>query len=188
MLKILEAQKHSITLVEENTGLCEDIAAESGAMVMNGDVTNPEILDEIKVKDSEFVFAVTGNEETNFLAAVYAKQAGAKKVISRVSEAKHSILLQRLGVETVIPEFTLARELANRVSSPTIFRLLNPLESNVELVERRVDSGMSGKSIGKVNENQRYNIIATFHEGKFRVAKPNDKLEDGMKVIVVREK
>ena len=188
LLKILEKQKHNVTVIEENKEICDELAAESNSTVINGDATEPELLDELKLKEVLYVFAVTGNEETNFLASIYAKQAGAEKVISRVGEAKHSLLLERLGVETVIPEFTLAMELANRVSSPTIFKLLNPLESNVELFEKKVDKGMAGKKIAKVNKDQRYNVIATFHEGKFHVAKPDNVLKEGMKVIIVRER
>ncbi|MFA5412672.1 MAG: TrkA family potassium uptake protein [Candidatus Micrarchaeia archaeon] len=188
LLNILERQRHAITVVEENKDICEEIAAESNATVINGDATTPELLDDIKVGTMDHVFAVTGNEETNFLAAVYSKQAGARNVISRVSEAKHSLLLQRLGVETVISEFTLARDLANRVSSPTIFKLLNPIESNVELAEKGVDGGMAGKMVADVNRHQKYNIVAIFHEGKFRVPGADALLEEGMKLIIIREK
>ena len=188
LLKILEKQRHNVTVVEEKKDICDELAAESNETIINGDATNPELLDELKVKEMDYVFAVTGNEETNFLAAVYTKQAGAEKVISRVSDARHSLLLERLGVETVIPEFTLAMELANRVATPTIFKLLSPLESNVELFEKKVDRGMAGKKISKVNKDQRYNVIATFYEGKFHVAKPENALKEGMKIIIVRER
>ncbi len=188
LLRILEKQRHAIIVVEENKDVCEEIAAESNATVINGDATTPELLDEIKVGTMDHVFAVTGNEETNFLASVYSKQAGAKNVISRVSEAKHSMLLQRLGVETVISEFTLARDLANRVSSPTIFKLLNPIESNVELAEKKVEGGLSGKRVAEVNKQQKYKVVAIFHEGKFHVPDANAVLGEGMKIIIVREK
>ncbi|MDD5096443.1 MAG: TrkA family potassium uptake protein [Candidatus ainarchaeum sp.] len=188
LLRILEKQRHTVIVVEENKDVCEEIAVESNATVINGDATTPELLDEIKIEGMDHVFAVTGNEETNFLASVYSKQAGAKNVISRVSEAKHSLRLQRLGVETVISEFTLARDLANRVSSPTIFKLLNPIESNVELAEKKVDGGMAGKMVADVNRQQKYNIVAIFHEGKFHVPGADAMLQEGMKIIIIREK
>ncbi len=188
LLRALESQRHSITIVEEDAEVCEEIAAESKAMAINGDATDPKLLDELKVGEMDYAFAVTGNEETNFLAAVYAKQSGAKKVISRVSEAKHSLLLQRLGVEPAISQLTLARELANRVSSPTIFKLLNASESNVELVEKRVDSGMNGKTVQQVDRNPKSNVVATFQDGRFRVARHDDVLKEGMRIIMVREK
>ena len=147
LLRILEKGNNKITVVEENKGICDELAGESNSLIVHGDATDPELLDELKMKDVDYVFAVTGNEETNFLSSVYAKQEGSGKVVSKVSEAKHSLLLERLGVETVIAEYTLAKELANRVATPTIYKMLNPLESNVEMFERVADKGMAGKIV-----------------------------------------
>ena len=188
LLRILEKGKNKITVVDQEKEKCDEIAAESNAVIVHGDATDPELLDELKLKDADYVFAVTGNEEINFLSSVYAKQEGSVKVISKVSEAKHSLLLERLAVETVIAEYVLARELANRVISPTIYKMLNPLESDVEMFERTVDKNMDGKKIGKINKEQKYDIISVFREGKFTVAKPENVLKEGMKIVVIRKR
>ncbi len=188
LLRILEKGKNEITIVEEKKEICDEIAAESNAVVVHGDATDPELIDELKLKETDYVFAVTGNEETNFLSSVYAKQEGSGKVISKVSEAKHSLLLERLGVETVIAEYTLARELANRVISPTIYKMLNPLESDVEMFERTVDSGMAGQKVGKLDKEKKYNIISIFEQGRFMVAKPDQTLKEGMRIVVIRKR
>ena len=188
LLRILEKGKNKITVVEMEKEKCDELAAESNAVIVHGDATDPELLDELKLKEADYVFAVTGNEETNFLSSVYAKQEGSGKVISKVSEAKHSLLLERLGVETVIAEYTLAKELANRVATPTIYKMLNPLESNVEMVEKIVDKGMSGKRISKINKDKDYTIVSVFEEGRFIVAKPDQSLKEGTRVVILRER
>lgn len=188
LVRILERGKNQITVVEEDKAICDELASETRAVVIHGDATEPELLDELKLKEVDYVFAVTGNEETNFLSSVYAKQEGTGKVISRVSEAKHSLLLERLGVETVIAEYTLAKELANRVTTPTIYKMLNPLESNVEMVEKMVDKGMSGKRVNKLNKEKDYTIVSLFEEGKFVVAKPDKTLKEGTRVVILRER
>ena len=188
LVRILERGKNQITVVEEDKAICDELASETRAVVIHGDETDPELLDELKLREVDYVFAVTGNEETNFLSSVYAKQEGTGKVISRVSEAKHSLLLERLGVETVIAEYTLAKELANRVTTPTIYKMLNPLESNVEMVEKMVDKGMSGKRINKLNKEKAYTIISVFEEGGFVVAKPDKTLKEGTRVVILRKR
>ncbi len=188
LLRILVKGKNDITVIEEKKEICDELAAESNAVVVHGDATDPKVLDELKLKDADYVFAVTGNEETNFLASIYAKQEGAKKVVSKVSEAKHSFLLERLAIETVIAEYTLAKELANRVVSPTIHKMLNPLESNVEIYEKVVDKGMDGKKISKINKEKKFNIIATFVDGMFWVAEPEQILKEGTRVVIIRER
>lgn len=188
LLRILERGNNKVTIVEQDKIICDELASETRAVVIHGDATEPELLDELKLREVDYVFAVTGNEETNFLSSVYAKQEGAGKVISKVSEAKHSLLLERLGVETVIAEYTLAKELANRVATPTIYKMLNPLESNVEMVEKIVDKGMSGKRINKINKDKDYTIVSVFDEGRFIVAKPDKTLKEGTRVVILRER
>ncbi len=187
LLRILEKGNNKITIVDENKEICDELAGESNALVVHGDATDPAVLDELKLKDADYVFAVTGNEETNFLASIYSKQEGAGKVVSKVSEAKHSFLLERLDIETVIAEYTLAKELANRVTSPIIYKMLNPLESDVEMFEKTVDRGMDGKKVGRINKEHKYEIIALFQEGKFIVAKPENVLKEGMKMVIIRK-
>ncbi len=189
LLRILEKSgNNKITVVEENKEICDELAGESNALVIHGDATDPEVLDELRLKEADYVFAVTGNEETNFLTSIYAKQEGSGKVVSKVSEAKHSFLLERLAIETVIAEYTLAKELANRVATPTIHKMLNPLESHVEMVEKIVEKDMAGKKVSKLNKDRKFNIIATFEDGMFKVAKPDEMLREGIRVVIIRER
>jgi len=188
LLRILERGNNKITVIEQDKMICDELASETRAVVIHGDATEPELLDELKLREVNYVFAVTGNEETNFLSSVYAKQEGAGKVISKVSEAKHSLLLERLGVETVIAEYTLAKELANRVATPTIYKMLNPLESNVEMVEKMVDKDMAGKRVSKLNKDKGYVVISVFDEGKFTIAKSDQTLKEGTRVVILRER
>ena len=189
LLRILEKSgNNKITIVEEKKEICDELAAESKELIVHGDAADPELLDELKLNEADYVFAVTGNEETNFLTSIYAKQEGTVKVISKVTEAKHSFLLERLKIETIIAEYTLAKELANRVTSPVIYKMLNPLESDVEMFEKTVDSKMDGKKVGKINKDNKYEIIALFDEGKFIVAKPENVLKEGMKIVIIRKR
>ncbi len=188
LLRVLERGSNKITIVEQDKAICDELASETHSLVIHGDATEPELLDELKIREADYVFAVTGNEETNFLSSVYAKQEGAGKVISKVSEAKHSLLLERLGVETVIAEYTLAKELANRVATPTIYKMLNPLESNVEMVEKIVDKGMKGKKVIKINKDNDFIIVSLFEEGRFMIAKPDHVLREGSRVVILKER
>lgn len=184
LLRILKGAKHKITVVDSDKSVCDETASEFDTQVVCADVTDPEKLEELKPQESDFVFAVTGNEETNFLVSVYAKHAGAKKVISRASEAKYSLMMEKLGVEPLIPELTLARELANMVLSPLVSKMLDPSFSNVEMFEKDVDAGMKGKSVAELSK--KFSIVSIFKEGRFIPPQPDTILEEGMRAIVVR--
>lgn len=187
LLDILESRKHKIWVVDENREVCNALATERAVSVIFGDATDPALLDELDLKEMDYVFAVTGTDETNFLSGVYAKQAGAKKVICRVRSVKNSRLLDKLGIESVISEFTLAAELANRVSSPAIHKLLSPQESRLEFVEKIADKGMHEKEICEIIKDKNTHAIAIYDGKKFRIAKQNEKVQEGSTIIILRE-
>jgi trk system potassium uptake protein len=189
LLDILEQRKHKIIIVDEDKEVCNDIATEKSVLAVHGDVSDPKTLDELDLPKADYVFAITGTEESNFLSAIYAKQAGAKKVICRVDSLKHSKILDTLGIESVVSEFTLASELANRASSPAIHCLLNPLESKLEFIEKKADKGMVSKSIKHLQENKNYLIIAIREpDDSFKLAFPTERLKEGSTLIMIRER
>jgi trk system potassium uptake protein len=179
-------KKIKATVVDIDREVCDLIAGESDANIICGDATDPELLEELKVGEADYVFAVTGSEETNFLVSVYAKHMNAKKVISRASEMKYSSLMERLGVEPLVPELTLARELANMVQNPLISLMLDPTDSNIEMVEKEVNGGMKDKTVHEVEDKNNFTIISVYHEGKFLFPSNDFKLKEGMKIVVVK--
>jgi trk system potassium uptake protein TrkA len=184
----LLAKKHKVTVVDHKRDVCDEVAAESDANVICGDATDPDLLEELEVDKVDYIFAVTGNEETNFLVSVYAKHNNARKVISRASEAKYSNLMERLGVEPIIPEMTLVRELTNFVLSPLITAMLDPNESQIEMHERDVSGGMDKKTVEEVSDKNDFTIISVFDDGKFLFPSADFELKEGMKIVVVKHK
>jgi trk system potassium uptake protein len=179
-------KKHEVIVLDRDKEVCESIASESNLQVICGDTTDPDRLDELKLGTADFVFAVTGHEEANFLVSLYAKHAKAKRVVCRASEAKYSRLMERLEVEPLLPESTLARELANMVMHPVISKLLDPRFSQIEMMEKEVAGGMVGKSVADVSGSQKFTIAAVYDGKDFQPAEPSFVLEKGMKVVVVK--
>jgi len=185
LLQLLENSDHGITIVDKNKEVCDLIASESRAVVVHGDCTDPELLDSLKLEGMDFVVGVSGEEEVNFLAAIYAKQAGARHIIARSNSRQHSAILQKLGIDAMIPEITLARDLANQIVNPTIFAMLNPGESNVELFEIQITKKQDGEKVHEAVKHPGVSILALFDGKKFSLPKPTDRLKAGTIAIVV---
>ncbi|MCI0503397.1 TrkA family potassium uptake protein [Candidatus Micrarchaeota archaeon] len=184
--RILEGKRFKVTIVDENRAVCDEVAGETNAAVICGDVSDPKLLEELKLDKTDFVFAVTGSEETNFLVSVYARHMNARRVISRASEARYSRLMEKLGVIPLIPETTLARELANAVLNPMISMMLDPSYSNVEMFEKEVAGPLVDKTVKEANEKNDFAVISIIMEGKFVEPKPDFVLKEGMTLVVVK--
>jgi len=187
LVRFLEGKKSmDITVVDSEKKVCDILASDSNVQVICGDATDPALLDDLKLGKCDFVFAVTGSEEVNFLTSVYAKQADSKKVISRASEPKYSKLMEKLGIEPLIPEYTLARELANMVISPAISKLLDPGYSHVDLLEYDVGSDLADISVPDAEKKKKFIIVSIYENGEFLAPGPGLVLKKGMKIVVLK--
>jgi len=71
-------------------------------VVLNGDVLDPEILEEASVGSVESVVAVTDDDETNILASLLAKRYGAQRAITLLNKTTYNPLVSPLGIDVVV--------------------------------------------------------------------------------------
>lgn len=71
-------------------------------LVLYGDGTNIELLEQEDFGDSDVVISVTNNDEKNLLCSLLTKQIGAKKVITRVSKSANIRLFEKVGIDVAI--------------------------------------------------------------------------------------
>ena len=87
LAKSLEDLKLKIKIVEKDTDRCEFLAEQlENALVINGDGTDLELLNEEDISASDVVVSVTNNDEKNLLCSLLVKQMGVMLVCSKKSE------------------------------------------------------------------------------------------------------
>ena len=72
---------HNIKLIELSHARAEQLSAElsNKTLVLQGDATDQEMLNEERIEDVDLFVAVTNDDEANIMAALLAKRMGAKK-------------------------------------------------------------------------------------------------------------
>ena len=105
----LEGMKFKIKIIERDEERCSYLAEQlAEALVINGDGTDLELLNEEDIADSDVVVSVTNNDEKNLLCSLLVKQLGVKRVISRVSKTANAELFEKVGVDVSISTQTAA--------------------------------------------------------------------------------
>ncbi|KAF0113113.1 MAG: trk system potassium uptake protein TrkA [Rhodospirillaceae bacterium] len=74
----------------------------SRTVVLNGDVLDPEILEEAGVAQAETAVAVTNDDETNILSSLLAKRYGCERAITLINKTTYNTLVSTLGVDVVV--------------------------------------------------------------------------------------
>ena len=103
LAKSLEDLKLNVKIIEKNEGRCEFLAEQlTNSLVIHGDGTDIEILNEEDIASSDVVVSVTNNDEKNLLCSLLVKQMGVNRVVSRVSKVVNADLFERVGVDITI--------------------------------------------------------------------------------------
>lgn len=99
----LDKTKINVKIIEKDSKKCATLAEKLGkVIVINGDGTDKNLLQEENVGDVDFMVAITGDEESNILISLLAKGLGAKKTITRINKLGYIPLVSAIGIDTVV--------------------------------------------------------------------------------------
>lgn len=113
----LEKTSMQLKLIENDYERCEELSQNlKKTLILNGSGTSLELLEEEETGRCDVVIAITNNDEKNLLCSLLAKQLGAKKVITRVSQGTTANLFERVGVDVAISKReACVNEIKNRI-------------------------------------------------------------------------
>jgi trk system potassium uptake protein TrkA len=109
LAKSLEGMKFKTKIIERDEERCNYLAEQlTDTLIIHGDGTDLELLNEENVPDADVVVSVTNNDEKNLLCSLLAKQLGVNRVISRVSKITNAELFGKVGIDVSISTQTAA--------------------------------------------------------------------------------
>ena len=149
LAKSLEAMKIKTKIIETDYDRCQLIAEElKHTLVINGDGTNLQLLDEEEIGASDVVISVTNNDERNLLCSLLSKQLGVKRVIARVAKVINIPLFEKVGIDVAIsPKTSALNEVKNDLAENDVDILATVEQGQGEVLEIAVISEFNNKRI-----------------------------------------
>jgi trk system potassium uptake protein TrkA len=99
----LDQEKMNVKIIDRDAHKCAALAEKlEKVIVIHGDGTDKNLLQEENIQDVDFLVAVTGDEESNVLISLLAKGLGAKKTITRINKLSYIPLVSAIGIDTVV--------------------------------------------------------------------------------------
>lgn len=99
----LDETKMNVKILDKDAHKCAALAEKlEKVIVIHGDGTDKNLLQEENIGDVDFLVAVTGDEESNVLISLLAKGLGAKKMITRINKLSYIPLVSAIGIDTVV--------------------------------------------------------------------------------------
>ncbi|MCY3925600.1 MAG: Trk system potassium transporter TrkA [bacterium] len=161
-------EMHSeVSLVEREAERARELAeALDDVLILEGDITDAELLEQERLDDYDAVVAVTGNDEDNILACLYAKSMGVPETIALLHRLEFLPLLRTLGIDGALSPRTACANGVVRIIRGGV-QVATYLDMDVEVLELTVADGsdVDGKSIGDLHLPKEILIAAVVRDG-----------------------
>lgn len=90
-----------VTVIDSDYERCQKIADRTEALVLHGDGTDVEFLEQEHIGEKPVVIAVTESDEKNLLVSLVMKHLGNPRVVTRADRLSNERLFEKVGVDVV---------------------------------------------------------------------------------------
>lgn len=131
---------HDVIMIDRDQSRLDAAAAQDDILTVLGEGASPTTLEEAEIHKADLLAAVTNADEVNVLACLYARQAGVKHRVARISDQAHfdprsRLPLSEAGVSLVVNKTqTIAQELFNILRLPGTIEVIELLGGRAEAV------------------------------------------------------
>jgi trk system potassium uptake protein TrkA len=185
----LVASKHTVSIVEKDQALCEEIAKELEGLVINGDGCNPRILEEAQAKRADVLAAVTGDDEDNLIICQLAKEIfGVRRTVGRVNNPDNEHAFAELGIDVPVDSTKIiAKIIEEEVSFSDFVNLMSFKRGKLAIVRVDLpsDSPVIGREIKDIELPPDSVLVSIVRKDEVVVPKGNTALEPGDDIIAL---
>ncbi len=199
LAKMLSGNTHDITIIDSDPKLLADVAGAADVITVEGDSTTFAALRKASVRKCDLFIAVNHIENDNVVAAMLAKQLGAKKSIARIDnneylEPNNKEMFINMGIDYLFyPEKVAAQEVINLLGHTSTTEYVDFSNGRLSLVVFRLDatSSLIGQELFRAAEDGvelSYRTVAISRAGQTIIARSDEHfMEDDTVYIIARQ-
>jgi trk system potassium uptake protein TrkA len=149
LAKRLYQSKHTVSIVDKDRQICEEIAKDLEILVISGDGCDPKILEEAGIARADVVAAVTGDDEDNLVVCQLAKEKfNIQRTVGRVNNPDNEHTFSELGIDVPVDSTKIiAKIIEEEVSFSDFVNLMSFKRGKLAIV--RVDLPSDAPIINK---------------------------------------
>lgn len=187
--KSLSEKNHDVVLIDKDRELCEKLSGELDVLVINGDCSDSNTLENAGIEEADIYIATTGYQEINLISSLIAKDYGVGKTIVRVSDPKYKKIFEKFIDVVISPELIAGNYIEKLIDRPGIVDLAIIGRGDAEILELIINknSPVIGKKLKELKKNN-YLVIAIYDNDELIIPDGNTELKDGDRIIVLSKK
>jgi trk system potassium uptake protein TrkA len=176
-----------VTIVERKAERARELAERlEHCVVLEGDITDADLLTEEDIGRQDVVIALTGEDDANILACLFARGAGAKETVAVVHRLALLPLVHEAGIDVAIsPRTAIANAVLRFARGGDISSVTTFLEGETEILELVVKEGTAadGAVLAELPLPKDVLVGAVVRDGNAEIARGRTKLRDMDRVI-----
>ncbi len=183
----LSAQHAEVVLVEKNLARAQTLSEELDAvLVLEGDITDAELLASEEVGKFDAVIALTGKDAANILACLYAKSLGASETIAVLHNLALRTLLRDVGIDVALSPRTASANGVLRYVRGGVTQVATNLSGDFEIMEVEVQNGSPADeaTVNKLGLPKDVLIGAYVRDGKAQICRGRSQLRSRDHIII----
>ena len=191
LAQALEDKVKTVKVFERHEQRSQKLAAKlTKAKVVMRDATSRVALEQEHVDSMDMFVATTRDDERNIMAAVLAKEAGAKSVACIVHQPDFAPLVKRLGIDlAVTPRASIADRILKMMYRGNVSSLAVLGDGQVEVLELKVEDGspVLGKELRDVRMPRGTLVGIILRGDRVLIPSGSDTILAGDSVILIAE-
>ncbi|SHO52746.1 potassium channel family protein [Desulfopila aestuarii] len=182
---------HSLTFIEKCREVATRLSADlQTARVIAGDGSSPGILREAETYSSDVVVAVAGEDETNLVVCLLARnEFHVPLVVARINNPQNGWLFTKdMGVDVAVDQAEIiSRLVQEEITLGEMVTLLKMRRGRLTLTEQRIapSSWAVGKKVSELQLPDGIVLVAIFRPGEVLVPRGNTVLEAEDEVLAL---
>lgn len=191
LAELLQVEGHEIALVEKRPAVLDRLEQElSDVHIVNGDASDPQVLQDIGVSRADVVAVMTGDDEDNLVASLLAKfEFNARRVIARVNNSKNeSLFTPDMGVDVAVSQaHIMAKLIQEQIGMGELMTLFKLQQGNLDLVQETLppDSRAIGRAVRDLGIPKESVLVAVVRGPQVLIPHGDTVLQAGDEVLAL---
>ncbi|MDD4955433.1 MAG: NAD-binding protein [Candidatus Omnitrophica bacterium] len=189
LAKRLNQNKHTVSIIEKDRIICDEIAKQLDILVINGDGCEPNILEQAGVARADVLAAVTGDDEDNLIICQVAKEKfEVHRTVGRVNNPDNEKTFSELGIDVPVDDTKIIAKIIEEEASYSDFvNLLSFKRGKLAIVRVDLpeDSPVIGKFIHEITWPENSTLVSILRAEEVIIPKGDTQLKPGDDIIAL---
>ena len=176
---------HEVVIIEMNKEKIDEVSDELDCSFLHGNAGEPSVLRQAAPEQSDFIFCLTDNDQTNIITSLLGRSMGFKRIVTCIHDEDLLPLCSELDLEDVIvPDRTVSQYLDNRVRGLDTVELSTLLRGGARFFSFVAGEEEKGR-VDELELPKKSKVIYYYRDDDFFFAEDDTTLKEDDEVVIL---